>query len=193
MPRSEPRRIFISYARSDGAHYAARLRRRLEAEHPEIKLFQDVISLRSGRDWWLQITNALDKVSYMVLVATPDALASEGVRKEWRYARQQGVCVLPVQAADKLNFDSLPRWMKTQQFANLKFKEQWDLFIGDLHRPCQTPRVPFMAEDLPGDFVARPAVFEPIIQLLLDKAGERRKPGTMTTALRVEYLRSTGN
>ena len=184
MPPSEPARIFISYARSDGADYAARLRRRLEKEHPEIKLWQDIISERAGKDWWLQITEALNSVSYMVLVATPDAMASEAVRKEWRYARQEGVCVLPVLASDVLDFDSLPRWMKTQQFADLKVKQQWELFIGDLHRPCQNPRVPFMAEDLPGDFVARPEEFEPIVQLLLDKGREQRNPVAITTALR---------
>jgi len=184
MPPSETSRAFISYARSDGADYAARLRRRLEKEHPEIKLFQDVIGLHSGEDWWLQITRALDNVNYMVLVATPHAMASDVVRKEWRYARQQGVCVLPVQGSDALDFDSLPRWMKTKQFADLKVKEQWELFISDLHRPCEMPRVPFMAEDLPNDYVHRPAEFEPLIQLLLKKAREQRNLVAITTALR---------
>jgi hypothetical protein len=184
MPLPTERRVFISYARSDGSEHAVRLRRRLQKEHPEIVLFQDVISLHSGKDWWLQITNALDQVAYMVLVATPDAMASEAVRKEWRYARQRGVCVLPVQASDALDFSSLPRWMKTKQFANLKVKEQWELFIGDLHRPCETPRVPFMAEDLPADFVARPAEFEPLIRLLLGEQREQRRPVAITTALR---------
>src|ERR1035441_2511470 len=113
MPPSEPSRIFISYARSDGSDYAAWLRKRLEKEHPEIKLWQDVISERAGKDWWLQITDALDHVAYMVVVATPEAMSSDAVQKEWRYARQQGVCVLPVQASDGLNLDSLPRWMRT--------------------------------------------------------------------------------
>jgi WD40 repeat protein len=184
VPLPEPSRVFISYSRSDGADYAAALRKRLQKEHPEIDLFQDVISLHSGKDWWLQITNALNQVAYMVLVATPDAMASEAVRKEWRYARQQGVCVLPVQASEALDFSSLPRWMRTQQFANLKVKEQWELFIGDLHRACQTPRVLFMAEDLPKDFVARPAEFEPLIKMLLDERREQRNPVAITTALR---------
>jgi hypothetical protein len=48
--------VFISYARSDGADFAARVRRRLEEENPEIR--QDVISERGRRDWWLQITEA---------------------------------------------------------------------------------------------------------------------------------------
>ena len=184
MPLPAQRQVFISYSRKDGAKYAAWLRERLEKQHPEIKLWQDIISERAGKDWWQQITEALNNVAYMVLVATPDAMQSEAVRKEWRYARQQGVCVLPVQASDELDFTSLPRWMKTQQFADLKVKEQWQMFLDDLHRPCQSPRVPFMAEDLPPDFVARPEEFEPIVQLLLDKRREQRNPVAITTALR---------
>lgn len=184
MPPSNPPRVFISYARSDGSEYAAWLRCKLEDEHPEITLWQDVIGLHSGKDWWLQITEALDHVAYMVLVATPEAMKSDAVRREWRYARQQGVCVLPVQASDALDFASFPRWMQTRQFANLNIRAQRELFIGDLHRPCETPRVPFMAEDLPKDFVARPEEFEPIIRLLLDKEREQRNPVAITTALR---------
>ena len=51
-------RVFISYARSDGERFAARLRQRLEAEH--IPLWQDRVGMEGGRDWWLQIKDALD-------------------------------------------------------------------------------------------------------------------------------------
>jgi len=78
-------RVFLSYARSDGEQFATQLRQRLEAEH--IPLWQDRVGMEGGRDWWLQITEALDKVDFMVLVMTPSAMGSEMVRKEWRYAR----------------------------------------------------------------------------------------------------------
>jgi hypothetical protein len=32
---------------------------------------------------------------------TPDALRSPIIRKEWRYARQQGVCVYPVKGGGR--------------------------------------------------------------------------------------------
>ena len=95
-PGIEPR-VFISYARSDGEQFATELRQRLEAEH--IPLWQDRIGMEGGKDWWQQITEALDKVEFMVLVMTPAAMQSETVRKEWRYARQQGVCVYPVKGS----------------------------------------------------------------------------------------------
>jgi WD40 repeat protein len=177
-------RVFISYSRSPkGRDYAAWLRRRLENEHPEIEIFQDVISLHSGKDWWLQITKAIDNVAYMVLVATPEAMDSDAVRKEWGYARAKGVCVLPVQASDNLDFGRLPRWMKTKHFADLKIEQQWERFIEDLHRPCEAPRVPSMADDLPRDFVARPAEFGQLVDHLLDEAREKRDPTPISAAL----------
>jgi hypothetical protein len=186
MSPSEPLCVFISYARKDGSEYAAWLRRKLEKEHPDINLWQDIIGERSGRDWWLQITDALDHVAYMVMVATPEALNSDVVHKEWRYARQQGVRVLPVQASDALDFNSLPRWMKTKHFADLKTQPQWEAFVAELRREYAEPRVPFMADDLPEDFVRRPEEFEPIIQLLLDEKREQRTAVAVaiTTALR---------
>ncbi len=98
-------RVFLSYARTDGEPFATELRQRLEAEH--IPLWQDRVGLEGGKDWWLQITEALDTVEFMVLVMTPAAMDSETVRKEWRYARQQGVCVYPIKGKPELDFNSL--------------------------------------------------------------------------------------
>jgi len=69
--------VLISYAHRDGAPFAAWLWKRLQKEHPEIALWQGVISDRAGRDWWLQITEALDHVEYMVLVVAPAATRSK--------------------------------------------------------------------------------------------------------------------
>jgi TIR domain len=73
-------RVFLSYARADGEPFTAELRQRLEAEH--IPLWQDRVGLEGGKDWWLQITEALDKVEFLVLVMTPAAMKSDTVRKE---------------------------------------------------------------------------------------------------------------
>ncbi len=188
MP-SNPR-VFISYCRSDGTAFATALRQKLEKENPEIALWQDVISERGGRDWWLQITEALDQVEYMVLVLTPDAMKSTTVRKEWRYARQKGVCVYPVQGRNNLDFSALPRWIRDLHIENLGYDEQriafispghWQKFINEINSRCETPRVPFMVEDLPEDFVQRPREFERLVQLLRDE--KREEPIAITAAL----------
>ena len=86
---SSQARVFISCARKDGETFATRLRRRLEQTEPEISLWQDRAQMEGGRDWWLQITNALDQVQFLVLCRTPAAMSSQTVRQEWRYARSR--------------------------------------------------------------------------------------------------------
>jgi WD40 repeat protein len=170
--------VFISYARSDGEDFAQRLRAKLEKDG--ISLWQDRVGLEGGRDWWLQIVEALTHVEFMALVVTPNALNSEVIRKEWRYARQQGVCVYPVKGAPDLDFSSMPRWIHTSHFYDID--REWPKFSNDLNTRCQTPRVPFMVEDMPDDFVPRPKEFEQLIDHLLDE--QRETPIAITAALR---------
>ena len=145
MPPFQRSGVFISYARTDGEPQARELRQRLEAEG--IRLWQDREGMEGGRDWWLQITAALDSVEFMVLVMTPAAMDSAVVRKEWRYARQHGVCVYPVMGGADLDFSVLPRWMRSLHFYDLE--HEWAKFLNDLRTRCEQRRVPFMADDLP--------------------------------------------
>lgn len=171
-------RVFISYARADGEPFAAKLRQRLLDEH--IPLWQDRVGLEGGKDWWLQITEALDTVEFLVLVMTPAAMQSETVRKEWRYARQQGVCVYPVKGAPDLDFTSLPHWMRSAHSYDIDY--EWPKLVNDLNTRCQQVRVPFMVEDLPPDYVPRPQEFESLVNKLLDQ--QREEPVAITAALR---------
>jgi len=175
-------RIFLSYSRQDGEAFARKLRKKLEANN--LPLWQDVISMEGGRDFWLQITGALDEVEFMVLVLTPGAMQSPIVRKEWRYDQQQGVCVYPVKGEpfSESVHQSLPRWMRDAHYYDLTIPEQRQKFLNDLNTECQTLRVPFMVEDLPEDFVERPREYEQLLQLLLDR--ERAEPIAITAALR---------
>ena len=90
MPLVSKSGVFLSYSRADGEPQALALRQQLEAAG--IRLWQDRADMEGGRDWWLQIAAALDSVEFMVLVMAPAAVESTLVRKEWRYARQHGVC-----------------------------------------------------------------------------------------------------
>ena len=159
-------RVFISYARSDGETFATALRARLEAEEPEITLWQDRARMEGGKDWWRQITEALDGVQFMVLVMTPAALKSPVVRKEWQYARQRGVCVYPVIADEALDFKAMPRWMSNAHFYHLD--KEWQTFVNYLKSPCNAARVPFMAPELPQGFVPRPGQLDPLFDALLE-------------------------
>jgi TIR domain/NB-ARC domain/APAF-1 helical domain/WD domain, G-beta repeat len=174
-------RIFVSYARSDGKEFATELRRRLQDEHG-FPLWHDLADMEGGKDWWQQITEAIDHVEFLVLVMTSAALGSEYVRREWRYARQQGRCVIPVIGAMGIDFDSLPGWMRRAHFVDPDDLDQWRRFVRTLEAPCKATRVPFMVDDLPENFVARPTELDALIDQLLDQS--REEPVAITAALR---------
>jgi hypothetical protein len=172
---------FLSYASADGELPAADLRQRLTCEAADIVIKQDRLLLEGGAGWWKQIAEAIDSVEFLILLMTPAAIASGNVQKEWRYARQQGVCVYPVKAApdNELRFDKMPRWMSKAHFYDLE--KEWPTFLAHLRKGCDTPRVPFMAPDPPPRFVQRPAEFEALKNLLL--APDRTQPVAIATAL----------
>jgi hypothetical protein len=87
-------RVFISYARRDGQEFADSLRRKLE--DLDFSVWQDISAMEGGRDWWEQISEAITQVEYLVMVMTPGALESKYTAMEWKLARQEGTCVLPV-------------------------------------------------------------------------------------------------
>jgi WD40 repeat protein len=177
QPAGQPR-VFVSYARRDGETFALELRQRLEAEG--LALWRDREGMEGGRDWWQQITTAIDAVEFLVLVASDAALQSPLVRREWRYARQRGVTVYPVMARTGLDFTALPRWMRSVHFYDLA--HEWTKFVNDLQTRPQRVRVPFMVDDVPLDFVARPHEYEHLSKHLLDRA--REEPIAITAALR---------
>jgi len=90
-------RTFISYSRKDdSAAFADGLRAWLEKEN--LSVWQDIVALEGGRDWWSQIEDTLrsKELQHFILVVTPAALASPYVRQEIRLARQEGKTVCPV-------------------------------------------------------------------------------------------------
>jgi hypothetical protein len=173
--------VFLSYARADGEGRAFELRERLTRDANDIVIQQDRLFLEGGIGWWKQVTDAIDSVEFLVLVMTPAALASGNVQKEWRYARQQGVCVYPVKGAPdaELQFPQMPRWMSKAHFFDLD--AEWPTFLAHLRKGCNTPRVPFMAPDLPPHFVERPREYAALKNLLLTP--DRSQPVAIATAL----------
>lgn len=136
--------------------------------------------MEGGRDWWLQITAAIDQVEYLVLVMTEAALKSPVVRREWRYARQQGTCIVPVVAVPPqalsrlLDSSGLAGWMRRAHFVDPAVPEQWTRFIRTLEAPCTAQRVPMMAEVPPDHLVQRPRELAALRSHLLDPHGEPR-------------------
>jgi hypothetical protein len=177
--------VFISYARTD-ERYAEELMRRL-AREPDIAPWQDRISMSPG-DFESQLKAGIDASDYLVLVLTPAALRSKWVEKELRYARENGRCIVPIKPAfDSSDTDkeldelraTLPLWMQKIQVYD--FDRYWKRFVAVLQNPCQATRSPFLAADLPKNFVSRPREFDRIIETVLD-AG-RQNPSGKTVVL----------
>ena len=169
MSAAAPARIFISYSRKDGSDRARQLREKLEAAG--LSVWQDLIAMEGGRDWWSQIADALKTkaLQHFVLVATPGALASKVVRDEIRLARQEGKTVSPVKGPD---FDpaTAPRWLG--HLYDLAIPEQRAEFMRRLEGPSTQKRVPMMAPEPPADFVQRPEEFGALKRKLLDAKGD---------------------
>lgn len=171
--------VFLSYARSDGKDIANQLRGLLQLEG--IPLWQDVLAMEGGHDWWLQITDALDNVEYLALVLTPNAFKSQTIRKEWSYARQHGVCIYPIQTSDSLDASQFPRWLQKKHIYNLSTEIEWQKFVNDLDTRCVVPRVPMMLDQL-VNFVPRPEEYQQLLTNLLNK--NDNSPVAITAALR---------
>ncbi len=170
MPDPVSARVFVSYSRKDGAAFAASLRKKLLKQ--DLSVWQDIVALEGGRDWWSQIEEALRSkaLQHFVLVVTPAALASPVVRREIRLARQKGKTVSPVKGPGLGELGKVPRW-----FGNvyeLDRPESLRAFIDRLQRDSQQKRVPMMAPEPPTDFVRRPAEFEALKGKLLDAKGD---------------------
>ena len=107
--KAEPlARTFISYARSDGVNFAAGLREFLTKEN--LSIWQDIVALEGGRDWWSQIEDALKSkvLQHFILIVTPAALTSPAVRREIRLARQEGKTVCPIKGPGLGDLNRLP-------------------------------------------------------------------------------------
>jgi NB-ARC domain/TIR domain len=164
-------RIFISYSRKDGAEAAANLREWLLGE--DLSVWQDIVALEGGRDWWSQIEDALKKskaLQHFVLIVTPAALGSPVVRQEIRLARQEGKTVSPIKGPGLGELGKLPRWLG--QIYDLELAEHRTTLTRVLQDQSRQKRVAMMAPEPPADFVQRPSEFNALKKQLLDAKGD---------------------
>ena len=163
-------RVFVSYSRQDGATFAAELRNKLLKE--DLSVWQDLVALEGGRDWWSQIEDAIRSkpLQHFVFVVTPAALASPVVRREIRLARQEGKTVSPVKGPGLGELSKLPRWLG--QVFDLDLSEHFATLIRVLKDQSRQKRVSMMAPEPPVDFVRRPGEFQALKTKLLDSKGD---------------------
>ena len=166
--------VFISYARADGEAVARALQERLRLDSPDVPSWLDRLELEGGVGWWSQIEQQLDRVEFLIIVMTPAAMRSANTRREWRAARQRGVCVYPIKgvADAALDYAGLPGWMQKAHFYDPEI--EWPKLVAHLRRGCQATRVPFMAPSLAAGVIDRPHESLALLQALLPGAGASR-------------------
>src|ERR1035437_3884071 len=89
-------RIFVSYARKDGAELALRLQKDLTAAGVEVWL--DTQRIGGGESWTVEIEEAIDRAQVVLALLTPGAYASEICRAEQLRSLRKGKCVIPLLA-----------------------------------------------------------------------------------------------
>lgn len=163
--------IFISYAREGGGReFAKKLRSELEAYG--FNLWQDVVDMEGGKSWFSQIQEAIRGSKAMVLVINDNALNSSNVRDEWNFARQIGVPILPVTWNTNI-FEDAPRWLSKYHIFILDqthkdYSIQHSSFINQLNNPPDVRPIPFIAPQLPDQYLLRSKLYNSILGSLTD-------------------------
>jgi formylglycine-generating enzyme required for sulfatase activity len=93
MVPDSPETIFISYSRRD-VEFAQRLNADLQQRG--VATWIDELGIRGGDDWPLRIATAIEGCAAVLVIVSPDSMASEWVRRELRFADQKGKRVLPL-------------------------------------------------------------------------------------------------
>lgn len=166
MPTSQ---IFISYARRDGRDLAAALRQSLEADGFDI--WQDVVAMGGGDEWWPQIAHAIENARCIVLILTDGALESPVVRREWVHARRTGTPILPV-VFDPDILKRAPQWVqKVDVFildpAHPDYSATQRRFIAQLHDPIPATPTINMTPPQSETIVGRPVLQHRLTERLL--------------------------
>lgn len=172
--RAAKQGAFISYARADGEPAARSLQERLRLDAPDVPTWLDRLELEGGVGWWRQVEQELDRAEFLIVVMTPAAMRSANTRREWRAARQRGVCVYPVKgcADAELDYASLPNWMQKAHFYDPDI--EWQKLVAHLRRGCLATRVPFMAPAVSAAVIERPRETSALLEALLSSEGVSR-------------------
>ena len=86
-------RVFISYSRQDEA-FARRLATELDQAGADVWI--DVDDIPAGMKWSTAIQAGLDSADGMLVVLSPDAMASSNVEDEWQYFMDHDKPVIPI-------------------------------------------------------------------------------------------------
>ena len=163
-------RVLLAAPGSDGNTDLWSLRQQLNAAG--LSLWDEASDSSDGHDSSRQPTGKIDLAEFLVLPVTSEAVRSETFFRQWRYARQQGVCVQLVRgnAGVELTKNELPLWLRDAHIYDPV--SEIDKLVEVLKRPCIASRVPYMEPNLPESYVERPLETRKLVTALLNSKSE---------------------
>ena len=103
MQRKDIRSAFVSYASQDRQRVAGVVQG-MQKARPDMDIFFDINSLRSGEDWEKILYQELDKRDTLFLCWSRNARSSSWVEREWRYALEtkgiESIEPIPIEMPD---------------------------------------------------------------------------------------------
>lgn len=118
--RRDVNSVFISYARAD-TDEVTKLIRGMEKVRPNLDIFMDQESLRSGQNWQEVLKAEIEQRDMLFLCWSPDAKASEWVDFEWRHMyNKRGI-----EHIDPIPLISPKKCPPPKELSMLHFNDRW--------------------------------------------------------------------
>jgi len=179
MPPSEPSRVFISYARKDGAALAQRLQKDLKEQGFDPWL--DTQRLLGGATWTADIERALDEAEFVLALMTSGSYVSDICRAEQLRALRKHKCVIPLRAQSGAD---VPLHLEAKNYrdfsADRRYPQAFTELLADLHARNGVVLKPEFRETsyvtvppLPVNFVERPESLAALRDALITDDGGR--------------------
>lgn len=105
--------VFISYSRRD-IEFVQRLAEDLQAAG--LTVWYDLSGLDGGTQWGIEIQSAIENSQYFLVVLSPSSLASKWVQREFLYAEDFEIKVIPLQYQPC----RLPMWLRDVQLIDMQ-------------------------------------------------------------------------
>ncbi len=179
MPLPAERRVFISYARKDGAALAQRLQTDLKKQGFDTWL--DTQRITGGATWTTDIEHALDNAEFVLALMTPGSYVSEICRAEQLRALRKHKCVIPLMAQSGAD---VPLHLEARNYrdftADSRYAQAFTELLADLHARNGIALKPEFRETsyvtvppLPVNFVERPEALAALRDALITDDGGR--------------------
>jgi WD40 repeat protein len=173
-------RIFLSYARDDDERFVWRLYEGLKSAGLE-DLWFDQVSMPSRQLTFLQeIRDAVNDCDRLILVIGPNAVTSDYVTQEWRFAYFNAIrCVNPVVRLDGLDsagkkidaYSLIPEDLRLFHAEDFRDDTQFDAHLANLIRQINDPVPPVgklvAVPDLPPHYLDQPNRLAALRDILL--------------------------